>query len=164
MPNDTSAISTATSASEGRLKVGVGGKAAKKSKLHSLIKKYKKDGKGGPGMMPPIMPDPMDPRAANPQMPPTGMSPMSMPGMPPSMPAGMPGMVPPGVGPTAETPAMRPPKTTNKPHKSTRGSVTNRPKTAKGLKKMGILKDAVAGRPKITNAYHPRNVGRKPSF
>ena len=47
---DSGPITTETSASEGRLKVSVGGKSAKKKKLKSIIKKYK-DGKGGPGNM-----------------------------------------------------------------------------------------------------------------
>lgn len=67
-------ITTATSSSEGRLKVGAGKSSKKKAILGGIVKKYK-DGMGGPGMppdmgmgMPPPMPTPpMDPVAAAPE-------------------------------------------------------------------------------------------------
>lgn len=47
---DSGPITTETSASEGRLKVSVGGKSAKKKKFLKSIIKKSKDGKGGPGI------------------------------------------------------------------------------------------------------------------
>jgi hypothetical protein len=64
--------------------------------------------------------------------------------------------VPPATTPPVPAPA---PKTTNKPHKSTKG-ISKNPKTAK---KLSIMK-SVIGKVNTSNAYKPTGKTRKPVF
>lgn len=181
MSYDTTARTTATSAAEGRLKVGVG-RASKKSALKAILKKKKKDGAGGPGVNPLVMPNPMPagPSIASQNMPGAAM-------MNPGMGASM--MTPPQgttITPNTLTPqqqmqmamqgakpagatqvglpggvAPRTPKKANRPHRNT----SAKPKSIKGAKKMKIVKAAVSGAKKSsTNAYKPLNLTRRPVF
>lgn len=132
---DTTARTTQTSGQEGRLIVSVSGRAAKKSKLKSMLKK-KKDGAGGPGVIP-------NPLTAQQQ------SQLSMRG---TKLGSTPGALPGGIAPQ---------KLSNKPHRSTRATA----KKLKSAVKMKVLKNTIAGSKKaLTNAYKPMKLSRRPKF
>lgn len=151
------AITTGSSAAEQRLKVGVGstgGKSTKHVKLRSIVRKgKKKDGKGGPGIPSPLLPQglgasPMGGASAPSPLPMGGSySPLGqMSGMTPpqgassigSMLQGGGAPLPMGGTSTASKPMMAPP-IANKPHNKKGLGKIVRPKSAKMKKLKSIL-------------------------
>lgn len=134
------------------------------SHVKAIVKKNKKDGKGGPGMpLPGLPPSPMGVNPAT-ALPPGDPIAMMGVGAPPVMPPlGLPGALP---GVKLPSMPMRISKTTSKPHRSTRGVKTiGRFKALRSPAKMGLLKSTLrGGGKKTTNAYRPRVLTRKPKF